>query len=766
MFRWNQGLVVTIFGAISILAGFDNNDRSQIVAQAPQDGAQYPSNVQQSYYSRPDRNLEPDEFLAKAKQSNSESVLQHYERLIRQNSSLQHESRSRVWPGYPGDHTARRLPDRLVPPAARSTAPAVKRTNPEPVTRPNTIRPNTNFGSPKKTAAHPGFSLSGAPPQAPPSKPIRTGTNDPHPRTHMSHSGNRPRKGPAVSRARHIVAQWSGDSRPPNERQRTNSARFISYHQDIPPEDANQQNSPFAEPPADIVGGSEQGSQQDNPFADPPADVLNEQRLQDPFDKPPTDVDPGNQPPVQQNNQPPVQPQNEPDVDNNPFPGVDPFPNTPNSINPGDELQNANDSPQEPDGPSAESGPAPDRLPNSTQNRLRRGKFPSGPYESFNGYQPKRLLPAPPERYFPEYAQPLPEYSQPYLPPGHDYLETDNQLSQPTLFADDFDQSRLYEGISYDEDTRLASYECDACQTPGNLRMPIWENLRNRISRFTRMGRYDYQTYGQGVVQQQRYPTQRYSEVRPLRRIISACGGCGQCDICLNQNSQLARDAMVANRFDNANREMLNANCCCQPMFYFSVFGGYSQLENTSQLNRTNLSFPVFASNGSVEFNDGFAVGVALGQWQGRNLRSEIEYLFRQNDVSNLWRSGAPLIGIENEVLDGSIASHAGMFNAYWDFNRRLFGFQPYVGAGIGFAFIDLEASVGANGVPVADIGDESSFAYQLIVGGTRRYGPCSEWFIEYRYFNTDSLQISVSEFTGNTDYQSDDIFIGFRRRF
>ena len=78
MFRWNQGLVVALC-ATSILLGIDENPRSCAYAQY-----QSPA-VQQSYYHRPDHTLEPDEFLARAKQSNSESVLEHYEKLLKAN---------------------------------------------------------------------------------------------------------------------------------------------------------------------------------------------------------------------------------------------------------------------------------------------------------------------------------------------------------------------------------------------------------------------------------------------------------------------------------------------------------------------------------------------------------------------------------------------------------------------------------------------------------------------------------------------------------
>ena len=798
MFGKNQRLVVTLC-ATAILFGFQDGINTSVFGQYQSSAA-----TQNSYYNRPGA-LEPDEFLARSQQTNSDSVLHQYERMLRNNSSQTRQVAPRYSPNnstiydQPSGYARQQLPRQLVPPvsAASSTAngPFAGRTVAPTATPLRPIQQN-------KQLAQPGFSLSDTMPpvtkpmpavvngtqlrQATAQRTIRQRVNQPtQPRVNSTTARIVPRNRQGVSQVR-----------PTGTR-----ARIVSYVQDVPGENQRPSGDPFAEPPADILGPGNQNTQGD-PFADPPADVLQNQP-RDPFEEPPADIRNGNRQPPSgldpQTEQPPEQPL---------FPGVDPFPNTPDSVDPNSD---ATTDERQPDTRELEDpGPAPDRPPNTDRRDpdLRRGdnSYRTGPYQSFNGYEPKPLLQPPPERYLPTEQQVQQQFPQQFQQqPAYDYGSPDQMLSQPTLFGDGFETGQLYQGGSHDDDTRYASYECDVCNQPGSLRMPLFDGLKNRLSRMTRIGCYDYQTCdancgggpvnrllgrsqlagrGQTTGRGRLFGTGQLlgqGQGRLMSQQLSmgpACGGCGGCQGCClpadNSYDYQIAAAPVFNQTcpapcNNIGNDNFGSDCCCEPMFYFAAFGGYTQLQGGDTLGlSSDLAVPTIASGGSLEFDDGFGVGLALGQWQGRNLRTEVEYVFRRNDVDSISREfalGQNAAGSSQNV-DGSINAHAGMFNAIWDFNRRLFGFRPYAGAGVGFAFFDVEATDVATGALIANSSNQSSFAYQFIAGVSRQCSANKEWFVEYRYFSGDSLQLDVAEFSGDSGYESNNVFFGFRKRF
>ena len=727
MFRSNQGLVIALCAALFIFC-FGFSLESQAQTYTP-----YPSSSPSSYYRRPDRMLEPDEFLKMAKQSNSDSVLQHYEKLLKRNHSTS---------GLPTHYTIEQIPS--------------------PATSNHQDLPSTAVGKKQdlhRKYANPGFSL------ATPPKP----NSNPKSRTSQStkrldHSlraptsaaiERKPRTPSGFARRNNAkIRRISAEPVGKDDRFRSGQsrARIVSYNQDVAP-DRTQGSDAFAEPPADILA-TEVDSRQDNPFADPPPDVMQDQRLQDPFDQPPADMQSGDQNqnapkdpfggPVEEPNNLPPETQTPPAQE--PFQGVDPFPNTPGDLERRNQ-QVPNRQPEMTDPETAPRRPPSDQSDSAEPNRP--SQFKTGPYRSFNGYQPKPIRPAPPERDYPI-------YSQQVMPP-YDY-PVDAQMSQPSLFHDNFDTSQLYEGITYDADARLASYECDTCNGSAvNHSLPLFASIKSRIARFTRLGAYDYQTCDAPCAScdNRLLNTQQFYSGRPLMGALqmNRCGGCGTCQDCSNS----WRGPMVSMDESVIPEQFESADYCCEPMFYYALFGGYTSVDDLTDLGVSPLSGTLDATMGTVTQSDGFGFGVSLGQWQGQNLRSEIEYVFRSNDFDSIIRNNNSSVAI-----DGSLESHAGMFNLYWDFNRMLFGCRPYFGAGIGFAFFDYNASTTVNGTN----DDDSSFAHQWMLGVSRPYSVCSDWFVEYRQFYGDSFGINVAEFSDNVRYRADNVFFGFRKRF
>jgi OOP family OmpA-OmpF porin len=194
-------------------------------------------------------------------------------------------------------------------------------------------------------------------------------------------------------------------------------------------------------------------------------------------------------------------------------------------------------------------------------------------------------------------------------------------------------------------------------------------------------------------------------------------------------------------------------------------------------------------------------VGLAnLGWGFGNGLRVEIEGSYRSNNIS----------GISNRRVNGQLAplgnvsgddrTYAVMANAFYDIPFHPFGLplQPYVGAGLGYAWLDLgnasgnERAIfhlpGFNTVTtpaVTSYGTGGAFAYQAMAGASMplRILPGLTATLEYRFFGTatadvpsrtvstatgDTVNGALPSFTGQAKYQIADhaILIGLRYSF
>lgn len=200
------------------------------------------------------------------------------------------------------------------------------------------------------------------------------------------------------------------------------------------------------------------------------------------------------------------------------------------------------------------------------------------------------------------------------------------------------------------------------------------------------------------------------------------------------------------------------------PLYYVSLFGGWSDLSDlaiTNDSGRTDLNS-----------QNGLGLGAAFGQILGRNLRSELEFSYRNHDVDNLFLTD---FGTGQQTINGAgdVESYAGMLNLYWEFTGLCGGaFTPYIGGGVGAVNVSADLRLDGGQNAFAD-GEDSSFAYQYIVGLNYKVRSYSDLFVEYRHFAADSLRLDTSlpagsllEGDGELNYQSNNIFFGMRLKF
>jgi len=151
-----------------------------------------------------------------------------------------------------------------------------------------------------------------------------------------------------------------------------------------------------------------------------------------------------------------------------------------------------------------------------------------------------------------------------------------------------------------------------------------------------------------------------------------------------------------------------------------------------------------------------------LGQYQGLNLRTEIEFSFRENDLISLTSPSNPNF-VSPAFENADIRSYSGMANAIWEFTRfpsaRI---KPYVGAGFGFVNVEAQAALDGMSALAGIDNSDSSFAYQAIAGLNFQVNETVDLFAEYRYLKADSLQLGNFGF----DYETSNVHGGFRIKF
>ena len=117
------------------------------------------------------------------------------------------------------------------------------------------------------------------------------------------------------------------------------------------------------------------------------------------------------------------------------------------------------------------------------------------------------------------------------------------------------------------------------------------------------------------------------------------------------------------------------------------------------------------------------------------------------------------------------------MANAWYEFDVFNAPVRPFVGGGIGIAWLDLHGIIhdkpATTGTTFTDSsamhGTKSGFAWQLGAGLNWEIAPERDITLEYRYFNGPTLdKVRIHDYVNdiNYDYQSHSLMVGFRAGF
>lgn len=149
----------------------------------------------------------------------------------------------------------------------------------------------------------------------------------------------------------------------------------------------------------------------------------------------------------------------------------------------------------------------------------------------------------------------------------------------------------------------------------------------------------------------------------------------------------------------------------------------------------------------SIQRDDGWALRAALGH-QYADFRAEAELGWQRA-----------------ESQSGHVKAVTVMANAYYDL-RTPTAFTPYVGAGLGAAWVDFDNVI----APVAGSinGNDWAFAWQLMAGVSYAIDPRMDIVGGYRYFDIGEAKVTSANL-GGVDVDglaSHNIEIGLRYRF
>lgn len=143
---------------------------------------------------------------------------------------------------------------------------------------------------------------------------------------------------------------------------------------------------------------------------------------------------------------------------------------------------------------------------------------------------------------------------------------------------------------------------------------------------------------------------------------------------------------------------------------------------------------------------------VEVGGYVG-GFRAGLEYAYRSYDFDSKAFNSS---GVSISTLERTVNVHTGLVNAYYDFDIGM-AIKPYLGAGIGAAYISSSL----------DSGDNTFFAAQGIGGLEYQVDNTTSLYADYRYTYIDaSYRVTAPGISNSTDLSSNNATVGLRFRF
>lgn len=161
--------------------------------------------------------------------------------------------------------------------------------------------------------------------------------------------------------------------------------------------------------------------------------------------------------------------------------------------------------------------------------------------------------------------------------------------------------------------------------------------------------------------------------------------------------------------------------------FYASVFGGYTYLPN----NIDNYNSGLLRTDAT--YQDGYHAGGSFG-YKANPLRYEGQMTYLTADVKEF-----RINGLQQSHTNGLSQAILAMANVYYDFPGLIQYVQPYLGVGIGYAWVEVQLNT-PNPYYTRFKQSDSAFAYQGLAGFSFNYAETLSLNIGYRYAATPQI--------------------------
>lgn len=141
-----------------------------------------------------------------------------------------------------------------------------------------------------------------------------------------------------------------------------------------------------------------------------------------------------------------------------------------------------------------------------------------------------------------------------------------------------------------------------------------------------------------------------------------------------------------------------------------------------------------YGTSAEVSYDPGLSLSGLIGHEFGTGFRLEGEVNYKKADTDkfkSVWMT---------RNLYSDFRSLGMMVNAYYDFQPSMV-FTPYVGAGLGFANINM-SNADVNGSRIWNSDSATAFAYQIGFGGNVMISRRMAFDLGYRYFGTNDFDI------------------------
>lgn len=191
---------------------------------------------------------------------------------------------------------------------------------------------------------------------------------------------------------------------------------------------------------------------------------------------------------------------------------------------------------------------------------------------------------------------------------------------------------------------------------------------------------------------------------------------------------------------------------------------------------RVGLSYNYLADSGwnspngfvSTRSKTGTGVDLALGRdlgrvWAGGAVRGEFELTWKYNGVDSFTQNGNQLTGVT-----GHTRVMALMYNLYNDFMPES-TFDPYLGAGIGYASVHYGNYYGHNPGGNTSSGfdaSESVFAYQLLAGFKLHFSDSVALDLGYQWFVLANPTVGSGSSKTEERYRTNSFALGLTWNF